>query len=71
MKHLRSCIRIAAAIAVPAMAAVLPQTLPAGMVVCRPMQAGGDAQCFDGKTELMCRAVDVPWRTLRFRKFAP
>jgi hypothetical protein len=63
MKHLVLATAIAAAVAFPAIAiaqTVLPQTLPAGMVVCRPMKAGETPNATMGKTELLCRAVDVP-----------
>lgn len=63
MKHLVLATAIAAAVAFPAIATAqttLPQTLPAGMVVCRPLKAGETSNATMGTTQLLCRAVDVP-----------
>ena len=63
MKRLILATAIAAAVAFPAIATAqttLPQTLPAGMVVCRPVKAGETSNGTMGKTQLLCRAVDVP-----------
>lgn len=63
MKQLILASVIAAVTAFPAIATAqtsLPQTIPAGTVVCRPMKAGETSNAAMGKTELLCRAVDVP-----------
>ncbi len=63
MRYLMLAAAIAAGAAIPAIASaqtILPETLPAGMVVCRPAQAGETPNASMGATHLLCRAVDVP-----------
>jgi len=61
MKKLILVSALAAAI-IPSIALAqmtLPATIPAGAVVCRPSKAGETPNATMGKTQLMCRAVDV------------